>query len=125
MKPLEGYQVERQGLHAVALDVELDEPLRTEGRARDITRAIQIARQDAGLEITDRILLTLDGDPVLLDAARAHQEYIAARDARHHGGLRRPRRRGRAGARRRPAAEDRRQPLVIDRVSATIVVNVR
>ena len=31
MKPLEGYQVERQGLHAVALDVELDEPLRTEG----------------------------------------------------------------------------------------------
>jgi isoleucyl-tRNA synthetase len=77
MKPLEGYQVERQGLHAVALDVELDEPLRTEGRARDITRAIQIARQDAGLEITDRILLTLDGDPVLLDAARAHQEYIA------------------------------------------------
>jgi isoleucyl-tRNA synthetase len=77
MKPLEGYQVERQGLHAVALDVELDEPLRTEGRARDITRAIQIARQDAGLEITDRILLTLDGDPVLLDAARTYQEYIS------------------------------------------------
>jgi isoleucyl-tRNA synthetase len=77
MKPLEGYQVERQGLHAVALDVELDEPLRTEGRARDITRAVQIARQDAGLEITDRILLTLDGDPVLIAAARTYQEYIA------------------------------------------------
>jgi isoleucyl-tRNA synthetase len=77
MKPLEGYQVERQGLHAVALDVELDDVLRAEGRARDIVRAVQVARQDAGLQISDRILLTLDGDPVLLDAARAHQDYIA------------------------------------------------
>jgi isoleucyl-tRNA synthetase len=38
---------------------------------------VQIARQDAGLEITDRILLTLDGDPVLIAAARTYQEYIA------------------------------------------------
>jgi isoleucyl-tRNA synthetase len=77
MKPLEGYQVERQGRHAVALDVELDEPLRVEGRARDIVRAVQVARQGAGLEITDRILLTLDGDLELMSAARAHQAYIA------------------------------------------------
>ena len=48
-----------------------------EGRARDIVRAVQNARQNAGLQITDRILLTLDGDPLLLDAARAHQSYIA------------------------------------------------
>jgi isoleucyl-tRNA synthetase len=27
--------------------------------------------------VSDRIQLTLDGDPELLDAARAHQEYIA------------------------------------------------
>jgi isoleucyl-tRNA synthetase len=91
MKPLEGYQVERQGLHAVALDVELDEALRAEGRARDIVRAVQVARQDAGLQISDRILLTLDGDPLLLDAARAHQEYIAgetlATTVAYEGGL--------------------------------------
>jgi isoleucyl-tRNA synthetase len=78
MQPIEGYQVEREGSHAVALELELDESLLVEGRARDIVRAIQNARQSAGLEVTDRILLTLDGDAVLLDAARAHQDYIAS-----------------------------------------------
>ena len=48
-----------------------------EGWAREIVRAIQRARQDAGLEVTDRIALTLDGDDSLLDAARAHEDYIA------------------------------------------------
>jgi isoleucyl-tRNA synthetase len=77
MKPLEGYQVEREGSHAVALEIEIDEPLRVEGWARDIVRAVQNARQAAGLEVSDRILLTLDGDPELISAARAHEAYIA------------------------------------------------
>ncbi len=77
MKPLEGYQVEREGSHAVALELELDDDLRREGLARDIVRAVQLARQQAGLEVTDRIELTLDGDDALLAAARAHQDYIA------------------------------------------------
>ena len=77
MKPLEGYQVEREGSHAVALEIEIDEPLRVEGWARDIVRAVQNARQAAGLEVSDRILLTLDGDAELIGAARAHQAFIA------------------------------------------------
>jgi len=77
MKPLEGYQVEREGSHAVALELEIDDELRVEGWAREIVRAVQLARQEAGLEVTDRIYLTLDGDPRLLDAARKHQSYIA------------------------------------------------
>jgi len=77
MKPLAGYQVEREGSHAVALELEIDEELRVEGWAREIVRAIQLARQDAGLEVTDRIVLTIDGDESLIAAARAHQEYIA------------------------------------------------
>ena len=77
MKPLEGYQVEREGSHAVALELELDQDLRREGWARDIVRAVQLARQQAGLEITDRIVLTLDGDAALIEAAQAHQDYIA------------------------------------------------
>jgi isoleucyl-tRNA synthetase len=77
MKPLEGYQVEREGSHAVALELEIDDELRVDGWAREIVRAVQLARQEAGLEITDRILLTLDGDADLIGAARAHQEYIA------------------------------------------------
>ncbi len=77
MKPLEGYQVEREGSHAVALELEISDELRIEGWAREIVHAIQAARRDAGLEVTDRITLTLDGDPALLGAARTHQHYIA------------------------------------------------
>ncbi len=77
MKPLEGYEVEREGSHAVALEVEIDLELRVDGWAREIVRAVQNARVAAGLEITDRIVLTLDGDDDLLGAARSHQQYIA------------------------------------------------
>ena len=63
--------------HAVGLQLELDEELRREGLAREIVHAVQSARRDAGLEITDRIELALAGDDELLDAAREHQAYIA------------------------------------------------
>jgi len=76
MKPLPGYQVEREGSHAVALELEIDEELRIEGWAREIVHAIQAARRDAGLDVSDRIVLTLDGDKALLDAAKAHQDYL-------------------------------------------------
>ncbi|HEY6396190.1 MAG TPA: DUF5915 domain-containing protein, partial [Solirubrobacteraceae bacterium] len=77
MKPLPGYQVEREGSHAVALELELDEELRMEGWAREIVHVGQRARQEAGLDVSDRIVLTLDGDNELLTAARAHEAYIA------------------------------------------------
>jgi isoleucyl-tRNA synthetase len=77
MKPLAGYQVEREGSHAVALELGIDAELRGEGLARDIVRAIQNARQDAGLQVSDRIVLTLDGDEALIGAARAYETYIA------------------------------------------------
>ena len=76
MKPLEGYQLEREGSHAVALELELDEELRLEGLAREIVHAIQSARRSAGLEIEDRIELRLGGDEVLLAAARGHEGYV-------------------------------------------------
>jgi isoleucyl-tRNA synthetase len=77
MKPLEGYQVEREGSHAVALELALDRELRVEGLAREIVHAVQVARREAGLDVSDRIALTLGGDERLLDAARSHQSYIA------------------------------------------------
>jgi isoleucyl-tRNA synthetase len=77
LQPLEGYEVEAEAGHAVALQLELDDELRREGLAREIVHAVQNARKAAGLEITDRIDLTLAGDPDLLETARAHQEYLA------------------------------------------------
>jgi isoleucyl-tRNA synthetase len=77
LQPLDGYQVEAEAGHAVALALELDDELRREGLAREIVHAVQIARREAGLEITDRIDLTLGGDSELLEAARAHEAYLA------------------------------------------------
>ena len=77
LQPLEGYEVEAEAGHAVALQLELDDELRREGLAREIVHAVQIARKDAGLEITDRIDLSLSGDADLLAAAQAHQDYLA------------------------------------------------
>ena len=77
LQPLDGYQVEAESGRAVALALELDDELRREGLAREIVHAVQNARRDAGLEITDRIELRLGGDPELLDAARGHEEYVA------------------------------------------------
>jgi isoleucyl-tRNA synthetase len=77
LQPLEGYQVERAGTHAVALNLELDAELIREGLAREVVRAIQNARKSAGLNVEDRIALTLGGDEELVGAARAHEEYIA------------------------------------------------
>ena len=77
MEPLEGYQVEAEAGHAVALALELDDELRREGIAREIVHAVQNARKQSGLDVSDRIELRLGGDAELLEAAREHQSYIA------------------------------------------------
>ncbi|MGI8802494.1 MAG: isoleucine--tRNA ligase [Solirubrobacteraceae bacterium] len=77
LAPLEGYGLEREGSHAVALDLGLDEELLREGLAREIVHAVQAARKAAGLDVVDRISLALGGDPDLLAAARDHDDYIA------------------------------------------------
>jgi len=77
LQPLEGYEVEAEAGHAVALQLELDDELRREGLAREIVHAVQNARKEAGLEITDRIELSLGGDEELLAAAREHEPYVS------------------------------------------------
>jgi isoleucyl-tRNA synthetase len=77
MEQLDGYQVEAEAGRAVALALELDDELRREGLAREIVHAVQNARKEAGLDVTDRISLTLGGDEELIAAARAHENYVA------------------------------------------------
>ena len=108
MQPLEGYQLEREGSHAVALELELDDELRREGLAREVVHAVQNARKAAGLEVEDRIELVLGGDEELLGAARDARGLRRAGDARDERRLRR--RGGRRGGddRRPPPAGGRR-----------------
>ena len=77
MRAPEGYSVEREGAHAVALDLAIDEDLLREGRAREIVHAVQNARKSAGLAVEDRIELSLSGDAALLAAAEAHRDHLA------------------------------------------------
>ncbi len=77
LQPLDGYEVEAEAGHAVALQLELDDELRREGLAREIVHAVQNARKSAGLDISDRIELQLGGDEELTAAAEHHEPYIA------------------------------------------------
>ena len=77
MQPLGGYQLEREGSHAVALDLQLDDELLRRGLAREVIHAVQNARKEAGLAVEDRIALELSGDEAMLAAAREHQQLIA------------------------------------------------
>jgi isoleucyl-tRNA synthetase len=76
MRAPEGYSVEREGAHAVALDLALDDGLRREGHAREIVHAVQNARKTAGLQVEDRIELALTGAQDLIEAAESHRDYL-------------------------------------------------
>jgi isoleucyl-tRNA synthetase len=77
MKAPEGYSVEREGAHAVALDLTIDDSLLREGRSREVVHAVQNARKTAGLDVEDRIELILGGDAALLDAVAEHGTYVS------------------------------------------------
>jgi isoleucyl-tRNA synthetase len=61
----------------VVLDTEVTPELAAEGTARDVVRAVQQARRDAGLEVSDRIVLTLDAPEPVLAAVRTHEAFVA------------------------------------------------
>ncbi len=60
----------------VVLDTTVTPELAAEGLARDVIRAVQQARRDAGLDVSDRISLTVSGDDDVWAATVAHQELI-------------------------------------------------
>ena len=62
----------------VALDLELTEELRAEGRARELIRVVQDARKAAGLDVSDRIVLGVAAEGVVAEALSAHRAMIAA-----------------------------------------------
>jgi isoleucyl-tRNA synthetase len=71
-----GLVVKSEGSYTVALDPRLDDDLVAEGVARELVNRIQRLRKDAGLEITDRIELAIDGPDRIMAPARHHQDFI-------------------------------------------------
>jgi isoleucyl-tRNA synthetase len=60
----------------VILDTAVTPELAAEGLARDVVRAVQQARREAGLAVSDRIRLAVTGDPGVVEAVGAHAELI-------------------------------------------------
>lgn len=61
----------------VVLDTAVTPELAAEGLARDLVRAVQQARRDADLDVSDRIALTIGGSDAVQAAARTHEALIA------------------------------------------------
>ena len=62
----------------IALDTQVTPELAAEGTARDVVRAVQQARRDAGLSVSDRIRLTIGADGAVAEAIRAHAGFVTA-----------------------------------------------
>jgi len=72
----EGFACAEEGGYLVGLDTALDDELKREGLARELVRAVQDARKQAGLEVSDRIELIVEGDEPVAAALRAHRDYV-------------------------------------------------
>lgn len=67
-----------QGGGFMVLNTELTPELEAEGTARDMVRSIQQARKDAGFEVSDRIVTTINGPQEMIDAVAAHAGLVRA-----------------------------------------------
>jgi len=75
-KDIEGWLVANEGGLTVALDVTITADLRKEGVARELVNRIQNARKDAGLEVTDKIRLTVLNFENLQQAIKENKAHI-------------------------------------------------
>ena len=66
------------GQGIVLLNIELTDALLAEGAARDIVRMVQQARREAGLAVSDRIVLTLGLPDLLQSQVSQFETYIAS-----------------------------------------------
>ena len=71
---LEGWAIADDDGISVAFDTTLDDELRREGRVLDLVHALNAMRKSAGLELTDRIVVTL---PHREEELLAYRERIA------------------------------------------------
>lgn len=73
---IEGWLVANSGSLTVALDVHMTPELKNEGIARELVNRIQNQRKESGLEVTDRVSVTLQEETQLQEAVAQNLEYI-------------------------------------------------
>ncbi|PQJ19987.1 isoleucine--tRNA ligase [Nonlabens tegetincola] len=73
---IEGWLVANQSGITVALDVTISPELKQEGISRELVNRIQNIRKDSGLEVTDRITITMQSHPEMDAAVEKNAQYI-------------------------------------------------
>ncbi|MFN8417002.1 MAG: isoleucine--tRNA ligase [Cytophagaceae bacterium] len=72
-----GWAVASEGGVTVALDITITDELKKEGIARDVVNRVQNLRKDMGLEVQDKIKITIQKvDDLINSALSANKEYI-------------------------------------------------
>ena len=74
----EGYACAEDGGFLTALDTTLTDELILEGAVREMIRSVQDARKQAGLEVSDRIILGVSGTAGVEKALAVHRDYLMA-----------------------------------------------
>ncbi len=71
-----GLSIGSSGKVTIALDITVDRELRLEGIARELVNRIQNIRKKSGLEVTDRIKITLSSHGETDEAINTHRKHI-------------------------------------------------
>ena len=72
----EGFAFAEAAGYLVALDTHLTQELILEGLAREVVRTVQEARKQAGLNVSDRIVLWVQGDDNIVAALERHRDTV-------------------------------------------------
>ena len=73
----DGLKVLNDGTLTVGLDSKITDELKKEGYVRDLVRGIQNLRKESGLNVTDRINLTVGGDDELKAAFAMFESFVS------------------------------------------------
>ena len=73
---VEGYSVSAHENITVALDIAITEELKDEGLAREFVNRIQNLRKEIGLEVTDKINISVEENHILSKAIKNNFSYI-------------------------------------------------
>jgi isoleucyl-tRNA synthetase len=76
VQDIPGYYTASENGLTVALDITLTDELRALGLAREVVNRLQNQRKDAGLEVTDRIRVSIRADEATRAALALHQAYV-------------------------------------------------
>lgn len=72
-----GWLVANEGALTVALDITVTEELKREGLSRELINRVQNLRKQAGLEVSDKIVLCIVRHSMMTEALAQYKDYIA------------------------------------------------